>query len=915
MSFCIFEKEDDRATPTHSITMDTELTHIGSIRKKYHEKKGIGYKNYSYVNEMEEIDDITIPYKANKSNSNGINLKLKKDAQIVRECFGDTKCNAYNQDVGISEISLDLHTLLGPSDNNLDNISNNGDDINLVGFLMIPELLLNNVSLNDGSSTLTSIINKIFPLNDFNNLTSQYEIYIEKINLDFKEHDKIKICFHNDGDDLEILGTIVSIDGTNIIVNPSDPQIRKEYAHLEINREDGNLTITKDYSIKREDHLCYDSIKSKMGIYLFPDNPKLEDLDAILDYILPNSKTIINTNIKKYTKITNNTSFHKIISNYHYNLDDITHQNMLPIYNIFNNNYIESNKIHKISMLKYNEFLKKKPILEKPTDIKLIRNRLLDRLSDHYGTYPYYNLSIDSDLVRLNWLQSLPDNGNLYFKTIVKDILEYGSKKRDETQRFLAEDISKTERKLDDLKNELQTKSQSPEYLENLSTCEKLRVVKIYTSLNSLNDDNFKKIACDDQFLSPSQQTNIVIPGNYAILDISDSHRKLYQRIVVADSKELWKLNSSDNLDSILKSSKEFCNFEGQNLSEIKPDFFSKKDKCEYNEDKKLCWPKQFNELNTKINELEENLQKKRIALESHINIPKHIQEINTDIKKTNNYLSKFKQRQSRNDELLKYPPVIIEPYDPIYDLIYKKIDIYLEKISRLPDESKYTLMDELIEKYGRTSIDEENNHFVYCKYGSKKLVCNHHTYFIKILKNKDSISEILDDLLSSYGRELDGSWWCTNCGSELMISDYETLEGFLNNGARDVTHEELEIETDDSIEGGQLKELYKMLLDKDNSLQDNDPKTKNIMKMLITLTDIMGVKLSVTARSRPNVQLQMLCWVKFLWTRMARTQLRVWVVMRMCKCLSMANRVTRGAGSCAARPRRLHALRNFVLK
>ena len=60
--------------------------------------------------------------------------------------------------------------------------------------------------------------------------------------------------------------------------------------------------------------------------------------------------------------------------------------------------------------------------------------------------------------------------------------------------------------------------------------------------------------------------------------------------------------------------------------------------------------------------------------------------------------------------------------------MLYKKIDLYLEKISKLDSREKYQLLDILINKYGRDYIEsnepKENPLTVYCKFGNKVMCC-----------------------------------------------------------------------------------------------------------------------------------------------------------------------------------------------
>ena len=57
-----------------------------------------------------------------------------------------------------------------------------------------------------------------------------------------------------------------------------------------------------------------------------------------------------------------------------------------------------------------------------------------------------------------------------------------------------------------------------------------------------------------------------------------------------------------------------------------------------------------------------------------------------------------------------------------------RKIDLYLEKISKLESVERYSLLDMLIQKFGRDAIEtnepKENPLNVYCKFGNKVMCC-----------------------------------------------------------------------------------------------------------------------------------------------------------------------------------------------
>ena len=59
---------------------------------------------------------------------------------------------------------------------------------------------------------------------------------------------------------------------------------------------------------------------------------------------------------------------------------------------------------------------------------------------------------------------------------------------------------------------------------------------------------------------------------------------------------------------------------------------------------------------------------------------------------------------------------------DAKYQGIYDKIDRYKIQISQLTDSQKYQHLDILVKKLGREEVlDEENENYIYCKYGEKR--------------------------------------------------------------------------------------------------------------------------------------------------------------------------------------------------
>ena len=132
----------------------------------------------------------------------------------------------------------------------------------------------------------------------------------------------------------------------------------------------------------------------------------------------------------------------------------------------------------------------------------------------------------------------------------------------------------------------------------------------------------------------------------------------------------------------------------------------------------------------------------------------------------------------------------------------------------------------------------------LYCKYGNKKLCCKCNSHLINIYKEP------------AKSRKPFYNYWklvvlkvMVNIGVQVVDKnydgEYETLESFKKSGARDVTSEVLEEEVYESkYENPELMESLKKYLDEDESKDITDQNMLDILKIVKTLTTIMGISL-----------------------------------------------------------------------
>ena len=142
---------------------------------------------------------------------------------------------------------------------------------------------------------------------------------------------------------------------------------------------------------------------------------------------------------------------------------------------------------------------------------------------------------------------------------------------KDKNKENLLVNLEKIEQKRIRL-NDLLTKE-----LENLNPenkCSKLRLVKTYTSRDEMELDNNREIFIEDDKLIEGEVDNRVKIGHYAILIENMDKKKIFKRVRLADSKEMWVLETDLHIDLIINSYKDFCLQQGLSMNEIDTKFF-----------------------------------------------------------------------------------------------------------------------------------------------------------------------------------------------------------------------------------------------------------------------------------------------------------------------------------------------------
>lgn len=801
-----------------------------NLRNSY--RRGAGRFNYSYNEESTRLHNILLPNRIGNKDSN-LFKRLTTDTRVFRNTFTKEPIS-YNR-LKLETPNVSNHTVL------------QNDDVSIVGFVKLPKDFF---SLNKMNSIplSTLITNKSSHLEIFSKIKNQN--MVENLKIDFDVGDSVVLNFNTDGANLVVEGTIDEYEAeTNSIVveiNPSSTDLTSPNK-LKIQLEDPSVDVINTTLSQRT---IQSSNNNQMKVFLFGESgdKAVNDfrLRKYLMEIIPSTNNVLEV-LRKKSKFEefNFTIVQNVLDEYNVTINDFVYSQLVEIITILRNNISRDIKEAEKNDRNYTRLLKNPPA-PKRAQVALITDKSLKDVERLYGQYPFYNLSKDSDSTRINWLQTRIDRGEYFFKNIVKNILEKFKfepteiiEKIQQKKQKLVQDLYMIESEIDRMKRDI---------IYDGNKCPENRVVKVYYSYKDLEADNERAtIQIDSDKRIYGEQDPTVKPGMFCVLDV-DGKKKLFKRSHLED-KDIWVLEAGVDADHLMNENKDFCEYQQKKINEIDSHFFSYSG-CSFNEIENSCVTKPLDskitekyDLENRINELDSNI--------SSLMEDSEKEPIQTTLEKLENMImasNKLRERKYQNLEKDKAEEKATE-VEPEYELLYKKIDLYLEKISKLESVERYSLLDILIQKYGRDSIDtnepKENPLNVYCKYGNKVMCCACDKRMVHIFREGADFDEGLRSLVDDMGVEEDGMYWCKNCGREIHIAEYETSEGFKKNGARDVTHE---VVGDEDVAGGgekntELFDSLKTFLNAEDGGITTDNKL-DIMKIYKCVLEQMGIKL-----------------------------------------------------------------------
>ena len=769
-------------------------------------KTGSKRFEYSFYNHINKIYNYLDGYE--KNNAEGFPQTLTND----REVFSDT-FNGEIMTYGGQLPNLNKHRLLGPTIfKGKEYIK--GAHISLAGYLQKPSsskvfshLYKNNDSLyevmkNNNSDELTEVdydaINKV-------KIKSQLQI-----------GDLVYLC-----DDRSTKGSII-----------------KEI------KENGNIVVdNKELDVRKISVIPCNSFDN-LNAFIFTNTENKNILDY-LDIITPSTKNILES--YENENVNSIISVQRFLNKYNLDLEDVSSNNLKTIIKTIHKNNKNLDK-YNVNYNKYNKTTDK----NNRSNYNFLNNKTLDELREFYGQYPLFNSPNDSEEERYKFVVGQPDKGLLYFKTMVRRVenILYGSEgaKRDKINKLM--DL------IDNLKsNKMALEADNNRINSEEAVCDKNKLKKVYYSLYDLENDANKKVLIDNDRMVHGHSEKYITDGDYGMVVYPNDMNKLY----VWDKTEWMVVN--EQMDIEMSEGKNLCNLSGINVNELVNN--RSLTVCKYSKKHGKCFSIKYlnnlDELDNVINQLKynETLLKQLENLDSYLEKQKqNIQNLKEDLQ------LEFSKKIRIETHFAKLYKQIKDDVEDIHTDFYDKINKYLANISLLSSMNYYKSLKILFKKYGRSAFEDENENNTYSILGTKVLFCNHHKIFIDYYDGLIKSEELLEKVNSKYGVTHEGYVWCNNCGQELNMDEYETVEGFNKAGAHDVTHERITDENPDTSDetNEMIKSLQSILFEGDEKSIKNSENKLSVVKIIDVICSIMGIKVNNDDRITAIKQAHTVC-------------------------------------------------------
>ena len=499
---------------------------------------------------------------------------------------------------------------------------------------------------------------------------------------------------------------------------------------------------------------------------LSPDLINEEDVFVkFLDSILPSNTEIFN-NIKNtfennlsYKKIVNNLSMFSIY-------DDNINNNFFNVINNYLKENIEAYKKYMVDHIKkYNKTKRGINKIEENKIFKLLStNKTIETI-----VLESYGLSIEDNLQTSEIIDKILniDYGSLFYNTLIKINFDL------QTNKLIDTLVKKYEKNIETLKSGEQ----------NQKICGSL--TNKYNSIESLESDNDKQILRDDIYSFNKDQKEEVKDNDYAILEQLDESIFYFKR---ENNKWVKDEIISQEANNKVLTNEEFCNL-----------FQS----CYFNNNSCINVEKSREDieketLNSIYKEFDDRYGDEEELIKQNID-KLLVQSVNylTQLKRIENYNRiKYDNLKNKIGDLLALDEdnkeIIKSPYEELRDIILGQSDF----IKKQNDIQKFVIY------FTRLPNENEDKYWLYCNSSNAKLL----PIFLKrlanvFLSNGDYLMEI-DIICSEQGTiSDDGNVWVDKySGYFIKNIDYDTEEGFTEEGFKLKTREKLEQDLGDAV-------------------------------------------------------------------------------------------------------------------
>ena len=827
---------DESDIGSHNVLMRnyTKIKEQTGIAQKY--RKTEARKNYSYKNHIDEIFMSMEDAEYTSKSAPGFFTEFVYDTEVYTNLFNDEEFLYYNHDV-FKKGSFENKMIMGELGTNFEPPIK-GVSANITGFLRKPGGLFvhNRYPMKPLSETIIDYSHE--------NLSGMFPLEVDKVehvDLDIDIGSQVKLCFVKE--QVETMGTIKSMDDEKIIVNVKD-----EDNELELSKDDDNVVVKNVVSNRN----CFNK---EMTVVKFPErNLNTGAFSEILDDILPSQNEIVyglkQDIIDREDEVVNYHEINELLSNYNLSYDHLTSDLRKVLGEIIENNNKKLVSVSRNNKMEYQRFLKStidNDKSRKSEKIELLNRKLLEEFKDYYGEYPYYNSSIDSVKERFKWLVSRKDQGTLLFKSVVLKVYNIIYKSADATSDKLKQDYYDLKQKLDDLDSEIEMRKDRIIQDSSQELCPGKRIVKIYHSTADMENDNNIEVTADDNLKTKLSGDNKVKPGDLCVLK-ENGESKMFVRSSVGES-EMWILDESKNIDELVKDNMDYCNLQGKLLEELDNSIYRDSSRCKYSEDLDACVDIELHQMITRHNYLSEKAEEKSrilLIIKDSNSILDRLEKMVVELKRVLKLTEKLNkkiyiQRQEEAQEIEE------QEVDREHQDLYNKIDRYLTKINTLPDEKMYPLLMTLVNKYGREAdlAEGENSKNVYCIAGSKVLTCKHHVHMAKYFENPRESEGVLNFVRDNFCVDGGDKFYCVNCGQEVYIADFETVEGFQSTGAYQNTTEVMEPDEEQEMEK-RVNDTVASINAYLEADKDNSPDLDIMIKLFSVFQNTMGLKVTV---------------------------------------------------------------------